>query len=249
MKKSIWKNDTVDFSLWAADYAKRYITLLQHDKARRFPYSWLGIKTNWYLSDPVSQQLVKEGSGKDLDLAMFFHYGFIKAGETITGQDLRNYSGAIPSNNLVFDFLMKNREISIPLINRKIPIKFDDYKFRSLATIGNPYGVNTYYYLIIYRNYNPVFKYEHFPLIWIVLHDPHRKVLRSIDFYISERDYYRNLFIDIPFEGPNSTNTTQWRSTSRCVWPENLNKHWQDDSEFSGMDFLMLYNLYRLIFR
>jgi hypothetical protein len=249
-ENKVWIGDSVDFRLWVADITRRYVQLMQNPVKKRFPYRHFGVKTHWHLSDPIQNQLVLEGSGSDFDLALFFQFGFMEAARFLTGKDLRNYHGLSPTKGFIFKYLMRNRQIKLPSIIPDIPIRFDDYKLRSLATTSNAMGQETYWLLIHYRNTAPVFTYEHFPLIWLLLHDNEEKIRkRNPVFFAAEKKYYEKLFADVPPEGPTSLNSKDWRSVSRCVWPENLPKHWYYDKEFSGMDFMMLYNMYKLIFQ
>ncbi len=249
-EKKIWTGDSVDFRLWVADFTQRYVQILQNPVKKRFPYRYFGLKTHWHLSDPLRNELVLEGAGSDLDLALFFQFGFIEAARFLTGRNFRKYHGLSPTNGFIFKYLMRKRVIKLPSIIPNIPIRFDDYKLRSLATTSNTLGQETYKLLIHYRNTSPTFKYEHFPLIWLLLHDCGGKtMMNDTEFFVSEKKYYENLFMDVPPEGPTSHNSKNWRSDSRCVWPENLPKHWDQDKEFSGMDFMMLYNMYKLIFQ
>ncbi|HON17591.1 MAG TPA: hypothetical protein PK990_00310 [Salinivirgaceae bacterium] len=245
-KHRIWEGDTVDFPRWAQNLSHRYLSILYHANAKRLPQKYLGLKTHWYLSDPIQSTLVPEGSGKDLDLALFYNYGIRKAVDNITYNPTTSHPGFLKKDGFIFKILFCYR---ITMISNKtilFQLPFDDYKLRSLATLGNVMGVETYRRLILYRNVSPVYSYEHFPLIWLILHADKTGFQLSEPEIETERCYYLNLFCDIPTEGPTSNNSTQWRITSRLVWPENQNRHLASVSEFSGMDFMLLYNLFRL---
>ena len=247
--REIWVGDSIDFKKWVADIAKRYVLLMQNRTKMRLPKPKLGIKTHWYIANPLNHELVKEGAGSDLDLAIFYHYGFIETARFLTRKDYRKNRGLSPTCGMAFKFLMRNRQIKMPGIIPNIPMKFDDYKLRSLATTGNPMGDETLDLLLRYRNHSPVLKYEHFPLIWLVLHSKDgTQLLWDKGIYKTEKAYYDSLFADIPENGSNNSNSENWKSTSRCVWPENLPKSPEIVEDFSGMDFMMLFNLYRLIF-
>ena len=85
--KGIKNGNNVNFSLWAKDFIKRYIKLMQNSKTR------FVVPTHWYLENPVTGDIVEDGSGKDLDMALFYGRGAIQVGKTIVGEDLATYEG------------------------------------------------------------------------------------------------------------------------------------------------------------
>ena len=247
--RGIWFGDSIDCKKWVADITKRYVLLMQNKIKKRLPKPQLGIKSHWYIANPLNNELVEEGSGSDLDLSLFYHYGFIETARFLTGENHRKYHGLSPTYGGIFKTLMRYRQIKLPGFIPNIPIQFDDYKIRSLATTGNPMGYETYELLLHRRNHSAIFKYEHFPLIWLVLHSKNAtQLLWDAGIYETEKTYYDSLFTDIPENGPNDCNSKNWKSTSRCVWPEHLPKPSEIGHEYSGMDFMMLFNLYRLVF-
>ncbi|MDD2563323.1 MAG: hypothetical protein PHU27_03800 [Salinivirgaceae bacterium] len=247
--RGIWAGDSIDCKKWVADIAKRYVLLIQNKTKKRLPKPLLGVRTHWYIANPLNNELVEEGSGSDLDLSIFFHYGFIETARFLTGENHRRYHGLSPTHGMIFKTLMRYRQIKLPGFIPNIPIKFDDYKIRSLATTGNPMGNETFELLLHHRNHSAIFKYEHFPLIWLILHSKNAtQHLLDVGIYEIEKSYYDTLFMDIPKNGSNDCNSKNWKSTSRCVWPEHLPKTSEIGHEYSGMDFMMLFNLYRLVF-
>src|SRR6056297_456061 len=67
----IKNGSTIDFSLWAKDIIKRYILVIQNpdDEARFFP------PTKWYIENPITNELVSEGNGDDVDMSFFYCIG------------------------------------------------------------------------------------------------------------------------------------------------------------------------------
>ena len=140
----------------------------------------------------------------------------------------------------------------------------DDYKVRSLASTGNYLGDSTFIVLKKRRSYDPCQTgqptvYEHLPLINLALYDLEgRNLHRDSALYRTERAVYESLLDEAPFYGPTGKCAPDadrfahnWSETSRCVWPENLRPSRRRpcrDIDFNGMDYMMLYNLYRIAF-
>lgn len=140
----------------------------------------------------------------------------------------------------------------------------DDYKVRSLASTGNYLGDSTYAVLKSRRSYDTYNSgqptiYEHLQLINLALYDLDGRNLQSDSTeYCSERAIYESLLNEAPFYGPSGDGNPDpdryarnWSETSRCVWPENLRPSQRRpcrDIKFNGMDYMMLYNLYRIAF-
>ena len=150
------------------------------------------------------------------------------------------------------------------ICNLAIGTNTDDYKVRSLASTSNYLGDSTYTVLKSRRSYDPCNTgqptvYEHLQLINLALYDSDgRNLLRDSAQYRSERKIYESLLNEAPFYGPTGDCTLDadhyarnWSETSRCVWPENLRPSHRrpcKDIDFNGMDYMMLYNLYRIAF-
>lgn len=140
----------------------------------------------------------------------------------------------------------------------------DDYKVRSLASTSNYLGDSTFIVLKNRRSYDPCQTgqptvYEHLPLINLALYDLEgRNLHRDSALYRTERAVYESLLDEAPFCGPTGKCAPDadrfahnWSETSRCVWPENLRPSRRRpcrDIDFNGMDYMMLYNLYRIAF-
>ena len=140
----------------------------------------------------------------------------------------------------------------------------DDYKVRSLASTSNYLGDSTFIILKNRRSYDPCQTgqptvYEHLPLINLALYDLEgRNLHRDSALYRTERAVYESLLDEAPFCGPTGKCAPDadrfahnWSETSRCVWPENLRPSRRRpcrDIDFNGMDYMMLYNLYRIAF-
>lgn len=148
--------------------------------------------------------------------------------------------------------------------NRKLGTNNDDYKVRSLAATSNALGDSTYTVLVSRRSHDPYncgqpTIYEHLPLINLALYDLEGKTFhRDSALCRTEKAIYESLLNEAPFNGPSgrcepdaNLYARNWSETSRCVWPENLRPSLRRpcrDIEFNGMDYMMLYNLYRIAF-
>ncbi len=265
----IQSGSNINFSLWAKDFVKRYIRFMQNDGTMTVSWGAIGFSTHWFLINPITQELVREGSGSDLDMCSFYHHGVIKTGEAITGENLRVYGGLISPPERIYDDLFRRHAIEInypdPIIDYLIDelfggiyvdIDFDDYKLRSLSCNGNALGTETFSILRNHRdNYNPYNTdhypiYEHFPLMYLILHDPNYDIMAVNDnVYAADQILYENLINSAPNCGSISNGIYEWSSTSRCVWPESLGQNSSKNIEYSGLDYMMLHNLYYIAFR
>ncbi len=266
-KLGIRKGYDINFSLWAKDYITRYIKLLQNRKRKRMPWRYFGIKSNWYLQNPVTNIRVKQGNGSDLSICAFFHYGVIEVGMQTIGKNLRTYPGLTQPAQEQYNRLFKHHCVKLNyshnIFNRMIDIlcgpimrdvDFDDYKLRSLSCIGNTLGNETLHVLRHHRdNYNPYKTgtfpiYEHLPLIYISLHDINKEQEQSNRLINEDIKLYESLLNSAPIEGPTSKNTELWSSTSRCVWPEDLGINNKYNTHYCGLDYMMMHNLYCIVF-
>jgi hypothetical protein len=266
----IKSGNSINFSLWAQDFMKRYIRWVQDWTIKIF---W-GLPSHWYVLNAVTGDLVRDGNGNDADMGGFYHYGIIKAGEAITGQtDLRVYGGILPAavTEKVYTDLFRTHSVQVPPPPNPIlilvdvifggayqNINFDDYKLRSLSATGNVLGAETFSILRTHRdNYNfrkPGYFpcYENIPLQYLVLHDPNYTVMTVAgNVYNSDKVLYENLLNSAPLCGPASNcGVYDWTSRSRCVWPERLGEFPSSSNvAYSGLDYMMLHNLYYIAFR
>jgi len=237
---------SVDFSLWAKDIVKRFIRYMQYDgKYRGRIGGAIPFTTHWILVNPVTNQCVMQGSGNDGGVAMISS-GIIKAGEAITGENLRLYPGFASDGEFRLAFKKP----------KTFQLGKEDNKTRSVACIGNALGDKTFTVLRMLRDtYDPHKTgnfpiYEHFPLLYLVLHDPNHNLMKQDDdLYNSEKVLYEGLLNSAPISGPASNcGVRDWTSTSRCLWPENLGKRSNEHVEFNGLDYMMLHNLYYIAF-
>lgn len=129
-------------------------------------------------------------------------------------------------------------------------IDHDDYALRSLCATGNIYdadGTHPYNVLIQKQNESAVLKYEHLPLIWSVINNDFTKISEP------DKAFVLSLLNVAPACGPNKyleggiikARNFNWSTSSRLIWPENLQTG-NNYGEYSGLDYMMLHNLYWL---
>ena len=278
----IKNGNNIDFSKWAKSFIKKYIYYMQPDGELSRKFAGIKVlKTNWFLINPVTYDLVREGSGNDFDTGLFYHHGVIEVGKKIVGENLRIYDGIVSPPDDIYNHLFQKhkadisdvfiaistltfllREVLEVIINNTVLDDFDDYKLRSLSCCGNVGASDPYSILIKHRdNYSPtgtnIFPiYEHFPLIYLTLHNS--KKYCNPDYYSGnnmqqdfnkESNLYTNLLNSAPTCGPTDFGNMSWRSVSRCIWPESTWNSEGKDIEYSGLDYMMLHNLYYITFR
>ncbi len=67
----------INFSAWAKDYVKRYLHFVQNRYKVTFtvddPLDIIHVTTTnyWYIPNPITGQLVQQGSGSDFDTGIF----------------------------------------------------------------------------------------------------------------------------------------------------------------------------------
>ncbi|MDR3652280.1 MAG: hypothetical protein P4L34_04835 [Paludibacter sp.] len=235
---------SVNFKLWAQDFVKRFILYMQSDGTYKGKIGGIiPFTTHWVLVNPITHKLVLEGNGDDGGVAMISN-GLIEAGKAITGENLRIYPG-----------LFTDKEYNLAFRHPKtFQLGKEDNKTRSLACSVS--GKKTFAVLRKLRDhYNPHKTghfpiYEHFPLMYLVLHHLTYTDLKLKDkVYKSEKALYEGLLNSAPVGGPASNcGVYDWTSTSRCLWPENLGKNSTEHIEYNGLDYMMLHNLYCIAF-
>lgn len=197
---------------------------------------------DWRTQNPVLSSYVLRGG--DWDARAVFSYGFATAGDWILGKDapsdvayptLQNAS----SHGAEFGFRMSR------------VFKGDNYGQRALATVGSinyyigPFDWGGPLWKLEHETLsNDVFKYEQFPLVYVLLHGGTTRLSPQI---------YGGLLNAAPVGGPfnhgDGTNSCAWSSDSRLVWPEsNGSTNPANYGEFNGIDYLFLHNLYQLVF-
>jgi hypothetical protein len=269
--KGILNGKTISFDKWVDDLTDRLVRRCFHEypepkvvlkittgKAHPSKTKFGGIMSSyWYIMNPVTNDLVAEGNGEDMGVWMN-SYGIAEAGNFITGKTCYHSDGSEKGLNaylfkaLLFKNLRFLKQGGFP-----VPDNIDDYMFRALASISDiNWDEDSYDLLYLLGDKRLGWTYEHNPLILYLLHsDKYKKVYSSgIDFYEKDKKYYKELLGFAPFDGPSTDYTRSdyhpfWSSSSRLNWPHNKgNRNAKDVREYVGMDYMFLYNLYRLVF-
>ncbi len=256
--KGIYNGNVVNFSAWAKDIVRRSIRVMQHHDGALLIYLWeIPVQgTLWFLFNYIRDALVEQGSGSDFDLAYIYNYGVSEAGNKITGEYFHFDSSQNNAGN--FKMLFGNNEATFFGFTL---CTWDAYKVSTLGTIADVDSVNTYEIL---RNYTGNIDwdqpYEHFPLIYLILHGSEHIGLNTVGSseYNTDKSKYFKLLNDAPACGPykikdSNGNLTwgsyYWSSPSRLVWPEGIgNKDSTNLGEYAGLDYMMLFNLFYLTF-
>jgi len=275
--KGIKNGNSVNFSLWAKDFVKRYLKYMQSNTKRfevRLPLTRkliASLTNHWVLKNPITGDYVNQGSGSGAemyDIGFYYNVGAVQAGNAITGENLRQYDPFILSVSAATDIYNTaldhgGENINITVVNWPFPFNkfidpisvhvsaFDHYKVATLATIGNLRGTETFSFLRSKRDQPTVYgPYEHFPLMYTTLHDPCQLLFGpEKPIYSTDKVIIENLLNTAPECGPTSNGNINWSSDSRLVWPERLGKSTSERLEYSGLDYMMLHNLYYIAFR
>jgi hypothetical protein len=270
--KDILKNDSVYFGRWIDDitnrllkhvtheYPEREIVLKPANKFRAWPSKTkIGglLSSYWYIMNPVTNDLVAEGNGEDMGVWMN-SYGMAEAANFITGKNIYHTDGSNEGLNkyLFKSLLLKNMRI-LGLGGIPLPGNINDYMLRALASISDiNWNKNSYQLLYLLADKRVEHTYEHNPLILYILHkNKYEKVYREgIELYDNDKKYYEELLGYAPSLGPSSDYrrpdySPYWSTSSRLNWPKSEgNRNIKQIWEYAGMDYMFLYNLYRLVF-
>jgi hypothetical protein len=143
--------------------------------------------------------------------------------------------------------LAVNDDIVHSLIGR---VEIDPYKVKTLAAIGNIGGEETFWKLR-----GELTRYSHFMLMYIALHGAPTNYAPGNTEYEADKQYFESLLSLAPCRGPRSYSINphddysfEWSAESRLVWPEYKGRHSGLRVEINGLDYMMLYNLYSLVY-
>lgn len=271
-EKNIISNDTVYFDRWVQDFTHRLITHIRQEHPapeiclKPFRGNWRArpskhnlfsfICSRWYIMNPVTDTIVREGNGEDMGV-MVNSYGAAEAANKITGTQNYHYDNSDRGlSKYLFESLLFKSFSVLWLGGIPVPEQIDDYMFRSLATIAD---INrrpeSYKLMHLLRDKRIVKTYEHNPLILFLLHREKYEDIyqQGISYYEEDKSFYRNLLDVAPKNGTTTDLRVEdhhpyWTSSSRLTWPRNEGRVTTQVWDYAGMDYMYLYNLYKLVF-
>jgi hypothetical protein len=268
-EKGIMSADSVDFALWAEDISARLIRNTQQPEEQAEmvfkPWKSLGhpeknsllslISTRWYITNPIRKQPVAEGSGEDFGVYINA-YGFGEAGKAITGRDEFHFEN---SDRGMLKWLFKVavfKELRLPLGGAiQLPKNWDDVLPRTLASIADIDGWKEDVFFLL-RDKRSKLTYEHmFMINYLMNMEELDEVYHSgCDIWQEDSAFMADLLLQAPLNGPFSDTSragynVHWSTSSRVIWPTDIpNRRSGKNFEFAGLDYLVLHNLYRLVY-
>lgn len=270
--KGIWQANIISFKKWVDDLTDRLVRQCHQE----YPQQRIVLKPKnnfkagpsknkfgallssyWYIMNPITNDLVAEGNGEDMGV-WINSYGFGEAGNSITGKNIYHYDNSNKglAAYIFKSILFKNLKI-LWLAGFPAPENIDDYMFRDLASISDiNWNSKSYDLLFLLSDKRHKYTYEHCPLILVTLHkQKYQNIYKSGNsLYENDKIYYKELLSFAPFSGPSNDYTREdyhpyWSASSRLTWPNNDgNRSTTRILEYVGMDYMFLYNLYRLVF-
>jgi hypothetical protein len=151
------------------------------------------------------------------------------------------------------------------LLTKTIYDENKDYLPRSLAAVGDidpktaipPIRENI---IKVLRDKRDGRSFEHLPLLWLVLHwdetGHYEMYEKESDDYNEDIGWYSNLLNSAPCTGPKNylipdkpeEYNSNWSWTSRLVWPNKPEADLLKKYDYSGLDYLTLFNLYSIVY-
>jgi hypothetical protein len=136
-------------------------------------------------------------------------------------------------------------------------VQKDPYKVKTLATIGNVFGEDTFWKLRTTEKN----RYSQFMLMYLLLHGAPSDYTTTSAEYISDKSFFADLLFKAPCTGPRNYRTSstddynvEWSASSRLVWPERNGVTVDSDGihrdkKYNGLDYMLLHNLYCLAYQ
>ena len=270
--KGVWVGDSIHFGVWVDDIVDRLVRHTYHDYpdrriAMRFrnsmrarPYEIpMGalLTSRWYITNPITNDLVAEGNGEDMGI-WINSYGIAEAATKLTGKNYHADGSNYGLSKYVFNSVLYKDMRVLGLGGLPLPDGIDDYMIRTLATVGdiNRGGKNSTRLFYLLDDKRETWTYEQNPLILYLLYKEKYSHIyfAGTKLYDEDEIFYRNLLSLAPYGSPSTDSTRSewspyWSTSSRMLWVNNQGRiDYKNVWEWSGMDFMFLYNLYRLVF-
>jgi hypothetical protein len=196
------------------------------------------INKDWFIYNPVLNKKVARGCD-----VRVFSYGFFKAANKILDTNVNDKK----KKHLLFRniyFYLGIRKIQRTL--HKLKLNEKSIPYLALSTIADIGIDNKQTYLKYFIDKHK--RFEHFLLIYKILHNK-----GDVNKY---KTYYEKLLKEVPVEHYNYSQSTgefssiNWSSVNRLVDPEDSGKdNIHFNGEYNGIDFMLLYNLYKITYK
>ncbi len=213
----------------------------------------------WHLYNPYLGQSVKRGSGPNL-----LKFGFAEAGNVITGYRYGDMHWSNSGNARIW-FNVAGALQYLQRLRRERNVE-NLYHIATTATVGAVWS--TAELVRLFNRHRKLFflpdhQYEHLALISCVLHGDCPNILQK------ENMFYLELINSAPMHGPFNYRGNprqehdamphyrhmdeyhhEWSSVNRFAWPHRrgsgtIEAH---EGEYNGLDYMLLYNLYYLVY-
>jgi hypothetical protein len=268
-EQGIMTNDSVDFKRWTEDLTSRLIKNMQQpeDQVAMCFKPWYGIgresknqflsilSTRWYMTNTIRERHVAEGSGNDMGI-FINAYGLGEYGNRLTGKNDFHFEGsAYGLKKLLFNMAVF-KEIPLPLgASIPLPKNYDDVLPRTLAASANISSNRNDIFLQL-RDKRADHTFEHMIMTNYLMNkeDLAEFYHPGTKMWIEDSTFIADILAEAPPNGPFSDTSkanysVHWSTSSRVIWPAHEpSKRATKDFEFAGIDYLMLHNLYRLVY-
>lgn len=268
MEQGIMTKDSVDFKRWTEDLTNRLIKNMQQpeDQAAMCLKPWNSIgresknqflsilSTRWYMTNPIRERHVAEGSGNDMGIFINAH-GLGEYGKRLTGNDFHYERSERGLKRLLFNMAVF-KKIPLPLgVSIPLPKNYNDVLPRTLAASANINSNRNDIFLQL-RDKRADHTFEHMIMTNYLMNkeDLANFYHPGTEMWIEDSTFIADILAAAPPNGPFSDTTkanysVHWCTSSRVIWPAHEpSKRATKDFEFAGIDYLMLHNLYRLVY-
>ncbi|PLX06222.1 MAG: hypothetical protein C0596_17235 [Marinilabiliales bacterium] len=240
--QGIIKNDSVYFDIWVDDLTDRLVKRMQHPypeqeivlkphkgMARPSKLNFGGImNSRWYISNPITNDLVAEGNGEDMGVWMN-SYGVAEAANFITGKNYHFDNSDSGISAYLFKALLFKDLKFLKFGGFPVPDPVDDYMFRALASVADiNWNENSYDLIYLPGDKRKGWTYEHNELILYLIHkEKYSKILKpGTKLYKEDKEYFTELLACAPLSGPSTDYSRPdyhpyWSASSRLNWPAN----------------------------
>ncbi|MDA3912075.1 MAG: hypothetical protein PF448_12040 [Bacteroidales bacterium] len=268
-EQDIMTKDSVDFKRWTEDLTTRLIKNMQQPEGQSAmclkPWYSIGresknqflsiLSTRWYMSNPVREKHVAEGSGNDMGI-FINAYGLGEYGNRLTGKNDFHFEGSQFGLKKYLFYMAVFKEIPLPLgAAIPLPKNFDDVLPRTLAASANISSKRRKIFLQL-RDKRADHTFEHMIMTNYLMNkeDLADFYHPGTEMWTEDSTFIADILAVAPPNGPFSDTSkpnysVHWCTSSRVIWPAHEpSKRATKDFEFAGIDYLMLHNLYRLVY-